>query len=132
MTFILDASVALAMVLPDEGTPVAQRLLSAVVRDEAIVPSLWHYEVASGLHNAAVRGRLSQVDATQALVVLCRLPLRIDRPDPVHLIDLSRELGLSVYDSSYLSLCLKERAPIATLDGRLAEAARAAGVSVLS
>ena len=126
MTFILDASVALAMVLPDEGTPVAQRLLSAVVRDEAIVPSLWHYEVASGLHNAAVRGRLSQVDG------LCRLPLRIDRPDPVHLIDLSRELGLSVYDSSYLSLCLKERAPIATLDGRLAEAARAAGVSVLS
>ena len=132
MTFILDASVALAFVLPDEGTPVAQRLLSTVVHEEVIVPSLWHYEVASGLHNASVRGRLSQADATQALVVLSGLPLRIERPDPVHLIDLARELQLSVYDSSYLSLCLKERAPIATLDDRLADAARATGVSVLS
>ena len=43
--------------------------------------------------------------------------------------ELAREHGLSVYDASYLDLALREDLPLATLDRRLAEAARRCGVA---
>ena len=132
MTFVLDASIVLAHVLPDDATPVAERLLSAVVREEAVVPTLWIYEVASGLQNAARRRRLTHADAALALATISALPLRAERPDPAHLMNLAHELSLSVYDSSYLALCLAEGVPLATLDARLADAARGVGISLLS
>ena len=46
--------------------------------------------------------------------------------------NLAKELSLSVYDSSYLALCLAEGEPLATLDARLADAARGVGISVMS
>jgi predicted nucleic acid-binding protein len=43
---------------------------------------------------------------------------------------IARVQGLSVYDAAYLELALRERLPIATLDRRLADAARLMGVQL--
>lgn len=42
----------------------------------------------------------------------------------------SRKYRLSAYDAAYLALALLEQLPLATLDRRLADAARAEGVDV--
>lgn len=44
------------------------------------------------------------------------------------LMALAQECGLSVYDAAYLHLVTREALPLATRDGRLKAAARAAGV----
>ena len=44
---------------------------------------------------------------------------------------LARSHRLTAYDAAYLELALRKGAPLATLDRRLAEAARAEGVSVV-
>jgi predicted nucleic acid-binding protein len=45
---------------------------------------------------------------------------------------LARAHDLTVYDALYLELALRLGAPLATLDGKLAEAARQSSVAVLS
>jgi predicted nucleic acid-binding protein len=40
----------------------------------------------------------------------------------------ARTHALSSYDASYLELALRRRVPLATLDGRLKDAAKTAGV----
>jgi predicted nucleic acid-binding protein len=44
---------------------------------------------------------------------------------------LSANHGLSAYDAAYLALALNRSAPLATLDRKLAAAARKEGVTVL-
>ena len=44
---------------------------------------------------------------------------------------LAREHGLSVYDATYLDLAMREGAPLATLDRRLADVAQHSGVPLL-
>jgi predicted nucleic acid-binding protein len=43
---------------------------------------------------------------------------------------MARTYGLTVYDATYLELAMRRAATLATFDGKLAAAARAAGVRV--
>ena len=52
MKCVLDAAAALAFVLADEFTDVAERILEHVVAHGAVVPPLWQSEVANGLLSA--------------------------------------------------------------------------------
>lgn len=67
MTFVLDASVAIAGVLPNESSQRAEGVLSRLTATHAVVPSLWIYEVASALRSAEFRERLSEADSVLAL-----------------------------------------------------------------
>ena len=66
------------------------------------------------------------------MAVVRRLPI-VDKGigDDGRVLDLARSRNLSAYDATYLALALAERLPLATLDRRLAEAARAEGVTIL-
>lgn len=59
MTFVLDCSVAIAWVFPDEASEATGRLRDSLVDGRAFVPSLWPVEVGSVLLVAAQRGRIS-------------------------------------------------------------------------
>ena len=131
MTFVLDASVAIAGVIPDESSQRAEAVLSRLTATHAVVPSLWIYEVASALRSAESRGRITEADSVLALRGLSALPLTTAEPDIRHVAETARAFGLSVYDASYLALSMSRGLPLATLDTRLAAAAVSAGVALL-
>lgn len=134
MSVVLDCSATLAFLLDDERTSAAAALLDNVVRDGAVVPSLWHLEVANSLSVAVRRKRIPAAARAQFLDYLGDLDILTDDETHAHAWSATLKLadiyGLTLYDAAYLELAQRRRLPLATLDTALADAARAAGVTV--
>ena len=133
-TFVLDCSLAMAWVFPDEATEATNRLLDALTDGRAFVPALWPVEVANVLLVATRRRRIAETDWSGILRSLDALPIRIDPASTSRIWDEVLEVAhahhLSVYDAMYLELAIRMQLPLATLDGALAAAGRAAGLDV--
>ena len=126
MSFVLDASVAVAWLLDDENEPRAEAPLKRLGAETALVPLVWHVEVRSALLGAERRGRLRPVDVDVRLRQIDGLPVHTDAaPSFEAAFALARTRRLTVYDALYLELALRAGAPLATLDNALAAAARA-------
>lgn len=131
---MLDASVALTWFFKDERTPRTIALLRRAAEDGAIVPVLFHYEVASGLLLGVRRSRLSKDIAKDRLSRISRLGLEVDAHDSRNfgnLLALAEETQLTPYDAAYLDLAIRRALPLATDDKALKNAAAPHGVSVL-
>jgi predicted nucleic acid-binding protein len=132
MPFVLDASIAACWAFEDEDHPIAALALERMRTDEALVPSLWWFEVRNTLIVNERRGRLAEADTAAFLRALSRLGVMVDRsPEEAAVLALARRHRLTVYDASYLELSLREGLALATLDADLARAARAERVSLL-
>jgi len=136
MEMVLDSSVALAWVLPDETSSRADRLLAKLPRESVLwVPALWWYEVANALTVAQRRRRLPQRDRARAIELYGTLPVRTDAALDAHALRrfhvLAEEHGLSAYDAAYVELAQRKGLRFATFDQRLAMAARRAGVRMM-
>jgi predicted nucleic acid-binding protein len=132
MAFVLDASVSACWALDDEEHTTADAALDLSGIEEIRVPSLWWFEIRHLLIVAERRKRLSVTTTNAFLRSLQRLRLSTDRtPDENDVILLARRHGLTVYDSSYLALAMRERLPLATLDKKLAAAAQSEGVTLI-
>jgi predicted nucleic acid-binding protein len=130
-SFVVDASIALAWAF-DEVHPRASLGREALRTGEAIIPSLWWFEVRNGLIMGERRGRLGERDTARFLRDISRLALRLDRlPDEASVLALARRHRLTVYDAAYLELAQRMGVALATLDTQLAEAARAEQVPLL-
>lgn len=128
---VVDASVAAAWILPDEHSDDAEALKIEIAERSMLVPALWWAETRNLLVMAERRGRINEVLTAQALAQLARLPIAFDdEPEEVALLTLARAHTLSVYDALYLELARRKGASLATLDKRLAEAARAERVAL--
>lgn len=132
MTFVLDCSVTMAWVFPDEATRETARLRDALRERRAFVPALWPIEVANVLLVATCWGRIAETDWPRIWGNLEALPLTIDPVSTSRIrgpvLDVAQEHGLSVYDAMYLELAIRMRLPLATLDRALGDAARTAGL----
>lgn len=131
MSCVLDASVAVAYVIPDENLARVEAVIERLRDMPAEVPTLWSYEVASACRAAERSGRIGADDAAHLIRLVTALPVRAHEVVPAHLLDIARACSISVYDAAYVSLALTLNLPLATLDTRLAEAARASGVTVI-
>ncbi|MDE0082081.1 MAG: type II toxin-antitoxin system VapC family toxin [Gammaproteobacteria bacterium] len=133
-TFVLDCSLAMAWVFPDEATETTDRLLDALTDGRAFVPALWPVEVANVLLVATWRRRIAETDWPRIRRNLDALPIRIDPASTSRIWDEVLEVAhayhLSVYDSMYLELAIRMQLPMATVDPALAAAGRAAGLEV--
>jgi predicted nucleic acid-binding protein len=134
MAFIVDASVVLAWLLPDERSEQAQALMGRLADGGVQAPSLIHLEVANALLQATRRGRLPTARAAEMLEIFLALPVALQAPDPDATRDawnLARRHGLSQYDACYLELARRRALPLATLDELLGRAAEREGVPLL-
>lgn len=131
---VVDASVALSWCFRDEESDYAAGILRRLARDTAVVPGIWPLEVANGLLVAERRKRLTAAGIMQVRGLLADLPIVVDTTMPAEafgsVIDVARAYELSAYDAAYLALAMREGLPLATLDGRLTDAARAAGLAL--
>ena len=128
---VLDASVALAWALPDEQSDAADALLPVLERLGTLAPTVWTYEVASGIHIARRRGRLTEAQSEQALAFARALPIEFVHPRFEALLDVASATGLSVYDASYLAVCRTHDLPLASFDARMRQAATDLGIDLL-
>jgi predicted nucleic acid-binding protein len=128
---VVDASVTISWYLADEITT-TQSIFQRLRESEAIAPALWWFEIRNALLVNERRGRLDPTQVAAILANLARLPITLDR-DPAGdaVLALARAHNLTFYDAAYLELALRRAVPLATLDRRLAAAARTAAVRLL-
>jgi predicted nucleic acid-binding protein len=135
MNLVIDGSTALGFLLADEEPESATRALDAIENGvPTIVPAHWCVEVANGLIMAERRKRVSQAEASEALNLVAALPVVTDEQTAQRAFSdtaaLARQYGLTIYDAAYLELAMRRGASLATTDGALAKAAKAAGVPI--
>lgn len=133
MAFVLDCSVTMAWVFPDEATQATDQLRDSLVDGRAFVPSLWPVEVGNVLLTATRRNRIGVGERPQIRASLEALPIEIDSVKPSRVwgaaLELAQTHQLSAYDAMYLELAMRLRLPLATLDRALQSAAQSIGLS---
>ena len=135
--FVLDASVALRWFLSNPVPAYARRVRRLMLKGaRAVVPALWHLEMANGLAVAERRGIVTSSDADQALTDIERLLGQAIETDPAlasvrQALTTARTFRLSAYDAVYLDVARREQLPLATLDDDLRAAAAHAGVALV-
>ena len=124
---VVDSSVGVKLVLPEDGSEAARRLAAAALGPDgrgAFVPDLFFPECANALRKGILRHGLPPAIVERGLRDLCAAgfeprPTR-DLVGPA--LALSRSEGISLYDAVYVALSDRSRAPLVTADRRLFDA----------
>ena len=123
----------LANPVPAYATRVKQLMLKGA---RAVVPVLWHLEMANGLVVAEARRMMTAADVDRSLTDIEQLLGQAVSTDHTLIsmrqaLTTARTFRLSAYDAAYLEVARRERLPLATLDGALRTAAAHAGVELV-
>jgi len=131
---VVDASTALAWCFPDETNAISEGLLLALRGQALIVPAIWSLEIANVVLIAERRGRLKSHHVQRFLELLAGLNISEQSQsvgDSVrNVLPLAHKHNLTAYDAAYLDLAVRQSAPLATFDGKLQKACRAAGIPI--
>ncbi len=118
---VVDASAAAAILFREpDALRVAPRLFRAT---RAVVPQLFHLEVAN-IGRTKVRRR--EIDEVQAIALLASIdswPLVVETVTWKDAWTAALASGLTVYDAAYLHLTIRLRLPLLSLDAALVAAA---------
>lgn len=132
---VVDSSVILATVLPDEQSHYAEDVLNQLEEGHisAYVPALFHLEAANVLAITQRRQRITAKQAIQGMQIIGCLPLAVDTeasfpPAIQRMVPLINTYHLTAYDACYLELALRRQFKIATLDKSLQAATEQEGV----
>ncbi len=131
--YVVDASVALAWILPGEDTEQTLKLRDIAVDNhlvELFVPPVFWYEIANTLWVATKRNRLNKSDAFEALDALLDFQLNVRATNPAEDMQLSFKHNLAIYDSSYISVTMELGAKLWTLDKLMAKTAKKFSIPV--
>ena len=131
---VLDASATLAWCFEDEHGADSDALLDRLATSAALVPGIWHVELANALLAAERRRRITAPEIDDFCRLIQSLTIETDDPrlPPAALMALARAHRLTAYDATYLDLALRRNLPLATRDAALARAAAAAGAALLA
>jgi predicted nucleic acid-binding protein len=127
----LDTSVGLAWLLNKEQPEWIDRLL-AEARSGAVAltaSTLFWLEVGNRLAREPTMTHDQAIDGMMRLESIGIETMELERPMRLRALQLARSERLSMYDASHLALADALRAPLATLDRKLDEAAARHGLS---
>jgi len=100
----------------------------------AVVPALWHLEMANGLVVAERRGILTATEASRSLIDIEHLTVQIETISDLvsarQALSTARSFLLSACDAVYLDTARQGGLPLATLDKSLRAAASRADVEL--
>ena len=130
---VVDTSIVLAWVFEDESSAVADRVMADAAEVPIIVPGIWWYEFHNALIISERRGRISAWQSKSFIQSIGELNIEYETAhDRDALMGLARDHQLTVYDAAHLEVARRRHLVLATLDRRLAGAARSAGVSLIA
>ncbi len=127
-------SAALSWCFEDEAPTRSDALFERVRDQGAVVPGLWHLEVANALLQAEKRGRIATADVAIRLDLIAALPIATDNETTARawraIVALARAEGLTTYDATYLELAIRRGLPLLTKDEAFISAAERTDVPV--
>jgi predicted nucleic acid-binding protein len=127
MSIVIDASIALSWCFEDAASPQTDAIAERIIESGAVVPALFHLEIANVLLMAERRGRITRASLIQKLDLISQLRLETDSVAVAghiqHILSLAREHGLTIYDATYLDIAARRGLPLATRDKALLRAA---------
>ena len=136
MSFVIDASIALAYVFQDERSPFVARAMESLLNEQAFAPAIWPLEVVNGLLVAERRKRITSQQCDALRLEFGMLPVEIDvtgNPGQLGMeLEAARRLEISLHDASYLALAARRSIPLVTIDARLQRAAKKYGVEIIA
>ena len=131
---VIDSSAALSWCFEDEASPETDAVFEQVRDQGAVVPGLWHLEVANVLLQAERRGRITTGDVAMCLELIADLPIMTDDETIARawreILALARAQGLTTYDATYLELAIRRGPPLVTRGEALIAAAERTGVAI--
>ena len=131
MALVPDVSAIVALALTDEDGDYAISVIEAITQSEAVVPTLFWFELRNVLIIGERRGRLTPDRTSAFLAALAVLPFTVDdQPRESVILDFARRFDLTIYDAAYLELAQRRGLTLATLDRALMRAAGPASVSM--
>ncbi len=120
---VVDASIILAWLLPDEREKMVNRIFAAYrqKKNHIYAPKLLIYEFINGLKSAILRKRIDWLKARRAIEVFKQMKFElIDQSgEEVNILKLANKLNLSVYDAAYVALAKKLKIKLMSLDKKL-------------
>jgi predicted nucleic acid-binding protein len=123
MRFVLDSSVALKLVLPEQGSAEAIRLRDEFVQGlhQLLAPDIFPIELGHAPARAERRGILHPPEGTQRLAELLAILPDLYRSLPLlpRAFDLASAARIGVYDCRYLALAEHEQCEFLTADRKL-------------
>src|SRR5688572_243002 len=119
---VIDASVMAAALFVEVASSEAAALLFGRTLH---APHLLDHEIASVAVKKLRRKEASHESVATVLRDYRQLPIERHPVDVEHVVKVAERCGLTSYDAAYLSLAQRLGAPLATLDEKLAAAARA-------
>jgi predicted nucleic acid-binding protein len=130
--FVIDASVVLSWLLPDENAEATSEIKARFSDSEFCAPAHWKLEIANALVVAERRGRLVEASVLEAIQLVSALPVTVDDTADnkaiTSTLSLARQHKLSCYDAAYLELSIRLGATLCTLDKDLENACLRVGL----
>ena len=129
---VLDASTTIPWAFMNQKNPYSDAALNYIHEHEAIVPPLWHLEIANVLLGAERNKRLTHSECMAFIELLVNM--KISTYDQIitkqNFFTFALHHRLSAYDATYLELAIKLDLPLASLDKKIRNAAEQSGVKL--
>lgn len=119
---VIDASVLMAAIFAESNR---EQALDWMRGRALLAPWIIDYEMANAALNKVRRGQVVPEGAAEALATYAALDIERLPAAPEGVFRLAARWTLSAYDAAYLWLAAELRAPLATFDARLGNAAKA-------
>jgi predicted nucleic acid-binding protein len=121
-TFVIDASLMLSAILPDEKVAKEFKKYFKLFEDSKIIlisPELLKYEIANSFKSSVIQKRMTEDLAMKLYERFLRMDIKYSVFDYSRVLKLSVEKKLSFYDASYLYLAKANKCKLLTLDNAL-------------
>lgn len=125
---VIDTAALLAVLLEEPERPA---LLAATTGAVLFAPASLPWEVGNALVAAVRRRRLTAAEAEAGWTAYQTIPIRLVEVDIGRAMALATERGLYAYDAYMLELARNRGLPLLTLDAKLSDAARLAGIALV-
>lgn len=128
MEIVIDTAALLAVLLEEPERPA---LLAATTGAVLFAPASLPWEVGNALVAAVRRRRLTPAEATAGWTAYQTIPIRLVEVDIGRAMALATARNLYAYDAYMLEVARQRGLPLLTLDAKLRDAARLAGIALV-
>lgn len=120
-TIVIDCSVVMAFILPDEkNTPIAKKLSKEFgSKYKLISPNLLEFETGNALKSAVLSRRITRPESEFLFETFRQLHINFFPIKQESVLRLSLKHNISFYDASYLYLAKANKCELLTLDKKL-------------
>jgi predicted nucleic acid-binding protein len=125
---VIDTAALLAVLWEEPERPA---LLAATAGAVLLAPASLPWEVGNAVVAAVRRRRLTAAEAAASWTAYQTIPIRLVEVDVGRALTVATERGLYAYDAYMLELARSRGLPLLTLDVKLSDAARLAGIALV-